>query len=721
MIRSTHNRLAATLVAALFIVALIVPPMHATAQSASSVDASDPSQEIVYIDGEAGNIRVLDLFQSGGPQVQWISPEADFREFALGDVNGDGDDEIVAVKGDNTEAKPSRLVIYDPVVASGEIDPNQKINGIPWVKLFDKSLPFKPLLVAAGNFDANVAGAEFLVGMEIPSGTVPEEPTKIFKMEIYKKSGPVLDGKTWELHRGNIFSEEQWQTPEVGDVIPGATDELGLVDTESGKLEIYRLDTGFERIYDLGDTKKPAKAVAFGNWDGGDANEVAAIREATGLDGLFILDWEAGDADFEEDYTEPFGPNPRDLAFANGNGDVGGRIDDELYILRNVPEGQNFERIISRNDGGDGAYEWSEDLEDNEWRVIFGVDIEGDGRDELGLAREDKIRIYPTPESSAGDAQNYGVTTNNRSVLAGNLDAVGFIAGPQFVVDKTAVEATSESGGTAQTSIKLKNGTTAEGLPYSISADGNPGWLTIDPASGSTPTGGGESVIQLKFDAADLLPGTYTSRLRIDSSANVLNKPVYVDVTFNVISAQVVAQPNAALFTSICTDTITGTVTMSGAIGVTLTQNILLTGTAGTNYTASILANPTIEAALAALDGKIVIASYDRSGSLLLGDGEGKSFALPSQFAMPAEVKMAQVAADWPSGVPWASASSDTTSLPSNISVTVVPSLTTSVVDDATLLVMADVRAGAPPNNLRLIPLYHMCVDTTAWLPSVRD
>src|SRR5687768_11563161 len=142
-------------------------PVHAETDETDATSA-DAAEEIVYITSE-GVIRILDWQATGGPLVDWSSDldknadnsvnGKDFRDFALGDVNNDGDLEIIAVKGGSSDGK---LIVYDPVIAPGQpINSNRKTpNGIPWDKLYETALLGRPAIVTAGNYDANIPGDE---------------------------------------------------------------------------------------------------------------------------------------------------------------------------------------------------------------------------------------------------------------------------------------------------------------------------------------------------------------------------------------------------------------------------------------------------------------------------------------------------------------------------------------------------------------------------------
>jgi hypothetical protein len=349
----THHSLRRRLITTFFIASIALGSLSGmghppTAYAVVDAPSADPDEEIVYIDGSEEFIYVLDTQQTGDkPLVKWVSPVGRWREFALGDVNNDGDMEIIAVGGDQGAG---RLAIYDPVVASGAINPDQKINGIPWATLFEQNIGFRPVMVAAGNFDANVAGDEFVVGVEVPEGSRPETD-KVYKIDVYKNANPTTpDGKAWTLHIKDRYFEEVWTRVAVGDVISGATEEVGFVDEESGKLEAYRFDTGFVRFYRVGDSTKKFQDVAIGQWRSGGGAEIAGVRDVdVGLSSLFIWRWD--DGELKDDYGEGFNPSPRRVAFA----DVNGSGDDEVFLLRNVPTNRGLAHLLSRTRGNDGA------------------------------------------------------------------------------------------------------------------------------------------------------------------------------------------------------------------------------------------------------------------------------------------------------------------------------------------------------------------------------
>ncbi len=640
------------------------------------------TDEIVYIDGGNGFIRVIDPVWGGAsPEVRWISPESNFEDFALGDVNNDGDMEIIAVKGNPGSGV---LIIYDPV-ASGKTVPGQEINGIPWVELFRLNLIAKPTLVAAGDFDPGVPGDEFLVGQEV-SQDAGGDTSKKFLIDIYKSTSATPDGRTWTTHIANRYFEERWTRVAAGDVIKGGGDEVSLVDEDGGKIEVYRTDDGWKRIFSAGDSKKRAQDSAIGNWDGEDANEIAWSRSVSGDPGLaptlFIERWKS--SGFTEDVATPYDPGFRRLAFSDVRGDGAAT----LFMLRNVPDGVNKPRLVSIYKKGDDVEEgWSDRLEDNEWRAITGGNLDGDSRGEIVMGRSDKIRILTEPEQGIGARIDFTVDFNRQSLLTGNLDAKGFTAGPVFEAETQSLEATAPFALTAQSILRLRNSTTEAVVNYSIAVEGNPSWLTVNPSTGQLPANNGWANIVLNFNAAGLAQGVYTTRLLVTSTSAVENQPYIIDVKFTVSAPQLAAAPAIVFFTGVCTDTATLTDTapltdtgmITGVASVSETVTINVVGSPGTRYTAAIADSPSAADVAAAQAGPDAVV---------------------------------------PSPVDWLTASTASGTVPDTITLTISRTAPITETMSMVLLLVADPLAVPPPGNIRQVPIF-MCPSSVNYMPSV--
>ncbi len=103
--------------AAAALIALLAGPilgMILNAAPAQAVPSADPSKEIVYVDRN-GIIRVLDT--QGDPLVQWFSPTGGWREIDLGDVNDDGDLEIIAIGSEGGNTRSASLTRSSPLAS----------------------------------------------------------------------------------------------------------------------------------------------------------------------------------------------------------------------------------------------------------------------------------------------------------------------------------------------------------------------------------------------------------------------------------------------------------------------------------------------------------------------------------------------------------------------------------------------------------------------------
>lgn len=670
--------------------------------SALAAPSADPDEEIVYIDGD-GVIQVLDTRVTGSnPAVAWFSPDGGWREIALGDVNGDGDMEIIAVGGGMYDGK---LAIFDPVVASGPIKPDQKINGIPWDTLFRTDAPGSPIevkgtprLVATGNFDDNVPGVEIIYTYDIRPEDKEKENDRTVLVAL-KATSPTPTGRSWEPHFTLKFDED-WMGIAVGDLDRRGTDEFALVSDEGSNMHVYRVDGGVKRIYSYGSSSRAPKAVAIGRWEAGTRSMLAWTRGTTPpLASLFVERWES-DNEFKEVYSEAFEPAPRVAFFAQINNNE----DEELVLLRTVSGSGSTPRMIVR---GRRQSSIPSELEqrldsDNGYRAGAAGDIDGDGMDEIVIMRDNKILVFYEPNVSAR-TNSYDRSTNRRSIVIGDLDKNGFVSGPQFAADRSQIEAVMPASGEPRTeSIKLSNSSGTEPIPFSWTVVGNPSWVTV-----SSPSNFTEAQLFFTFNANNVQAGEYQTQVQITSSnPAVTNQPFIIEVKLRVTAALVSLQPSSLAFSHPCTET-----------APIQTATVQVGGTAGIRYTAAIVSSPDVAAAQAALAGPIEDGYITENGDLVLGDSQGNEVTVAGLGDL---VSASGVDSEWPSGVSWASARSARDIIPDQLTIK-AGSLYSETVryDEALLVIVADARAGAPPGNVRLLPISNLCATTYIYLSIV--
>jgi hypothetical protein len=314
--------------------------------------------------------------------------------------------------------------------------------------------------------------------------------------------------------------------------------------------------------------------------------------------------------------------------------------------------------------------------------------------------------IFDSPENSSNSSTR-DLPTNKRSVAIGDLDSKGFAVGAQFCVNKAKLEGQLPTGivGSPVADLQVTNCGSSDPTPFSVSVDGAPSWFQIAPTAALTP-----STLTYNFSAQNLAPGVYTTTLRLDSTAVVVNKPFLITLSLTVTGAQVTPSSSGVLF-NYFGECITPTATI-------MTQTISMTGSPGVKYTAAIVDSPDVAAAQAALAGPMDSGYINDQGDLIVRDAAGHE-ATVAQVGQQT-VSASSLESVWPSGVPWLKATSATNSLPDTLTLNADPKvMPQKLFKQALLVIVADSRAGVPPNNLRLVPVAMLCTQSQIRLPFI--
>ncbi len=695
-----HRRWRLTMLLALLL--SLLPAAGATPRSALAEDraadapaapSADASRELVYIDG-AGVIRVLDLAFSG-QQVQWFSPTGNWRSIALGDFDIDGDKEIVAVRGTPNTSTAPELAIFDPVVARGSVVPGQTINGIPWKQLFSMALPSRPALVFAGNFDPNVPGDEIGI-VRAPVAADNPDTGDLSTVIIYKQTSPSPNGTAWEVHQLRTF-DENWERVAVGNLDRTGGDDVAFVDQDQGKFTVFQPDANFRKVDGPGGSDtRPFKDVAFGQYLRGGNQELLAVREGNGLNALLIFEYNSTSVSLDSSKGDKFDPGPRFIFAGNINGS---NDDDEAIMLRRCDG--SCRRLIVRNDGSDGVIQdFIDGLrldDDSGWRAGVAADVDGDGRDEIVIIRDNKIRWYPDAHVSTNSI-DYDLTTDRQNIVAGDLDRNGFVSGPVFGATPGQVQETAYFGFTRTGVIKFQNISTNDAVAFSAAT--NSGWLTINPTAGTAPGASGTPLnINYQIDAASLQPGRrYTSTITF-TGAGVANSPFVVPVVVDVKLPPFGATPDeVTAFYHPCTDPLPE-------------QNLTMqiAGFPGKPFKAWVLE----PLATAALQGDFFLGDETADG-LVLTDRTGAQAVIPGVSAAASDD------AGWTSEVPWVSAiSSLSNTLPTTLTLTISPTLRTTDFAQAILLLQSVDPVTSGQQIYSIHDIFLACASQSVSLPIV--
>ncbi|MEZ4732673.1 MAG: hypothetical protein R3E79_36685 [Caldilineaceae bacterium] len=401
-------------VTVLILTATLLPGVALQPAAVQAEISADPNEEIVYIDN-TGVIRVLDTLQTGGtPQVRWFSPTNGWEHFVLGDVNNDGDQEIIATKASGGQGT---LTVWDPVVASGAFD--DKINGIPWAKLYEVSIPGNPRAVGTGRLDPNLPGDHIVYVFDVNND--------IQRLVVLKPATPTPNGRDWATHFTREFNED-WEGISVGNVDNTGADEIMLIDSSNGRISIFKADSQSEDMITRRGESSPYRVGLITQFTGGGGEEGIFIRSASLLTSFFVLEYDDDDNDFDEIVTDSFYPAPS-FAFA---ADINNDGKNEIVMLRKVSASNTVRMIVRGDDPGDIPSELEQSLDsDNGYESGAGGDVDGDGKDEIVIMRDNKIRVYREADRNAS-YDSYDVSTDKLNIHVGDLDKNGFVIGSQL-------------------------------------------------------------------------------------------------------------------------------------------------------------------------------------------------------------------------------------------------------------------------------------------------
>jgi hypothetical protein len=490
----------------------------------SSQSARDLNEEIVYID-RAGFLRVLDFMPGtvDAPRIEWYSPEGGYLNLTLGDVNDDGDQEIIAIGGDNGDGGPLRLVVYDPVVADPNAPVDGYINGVPWAKLYERALPAIPLLVDAGELVTSTPGDEIIYVTKIPDGD-PDAYDRT-QLTILKNASSPVDGRQWTSAVDRLGFNEKWSWMDVGDLDAAPPDEIALVANQEGLLRVYR-NIRDDPIFQRRNEDNQWRAAVIGNFRNRREHDLFAIRGAKhGFPSFWVFQYTGGN--IKDDYAEWLNPSPEYIFLA----DVENSGGDEVFMLRSVPSGYPQPRLLSRDEQGQIIIEDPLDL-DNGYQAGAGGNVDADPGDEVVIMRDTAIRIYTDPRVGNAFAQ-FAVSTNSRAIQIGDLDASGIPPAPRFAAEPTLAFVSLPPNATGESQpIVLRNQTTSDPLPFEMRLDGEPGWASVTASNFQTP-----AILTVHFNSAGLIPGIYRTTLFITSNnTTVANQPFPIEVTLEVTS-----------------------------------------------------------------------------------------------------------------------------------------------------------------------------------------
>jgi hypothetical protein len=563
-------------------------PQAAAAQEAGAA-AVDPNadDEVIYLDPQ-GFIRVYDPF--GEPKITWVSPEGGWEAVALGDFTGDGDEEIVAVGG---EGLAGRLVVYDPVVASGPVDADQQFNGIPWRQLFAVNLGATPRLVATGEFDPSVPGREIVYTTDAPPD--PDGDPRSVVTLLTQSAAPPL-GAAWRTLT-SATTGQAWSDISTGDLAASGSDHIALIDEDRGVLAVFRLHAGgLDRYFLSSSDSREWSSSAIGQVDPATPEpELVLVRRADRPLASLVVWRYVPPGKFEDVYLRDFNPAPRVVFLA----DVNATAEAEIFMLRNVvrtagcppPYSTPPFQLIMRNRGPDRPTNFEVCLDQaNTFRYGTGGDLNGDGKDEVIVISATQLRTFYNVDTTFS-VTNEPVTSNATPIAAGNLDRAGAIKPNTLLASSSSLNFGVAAGSSSKIqTIELSNAApTGAPIPLLVYTKSQADFVRWSLSSATTP-----ATLSVYVDASELLPGIiYAAQLVIESDGvSVTNTPYVIPVLATVEAGVVLRPAGVTLVKTPCTDR------PETAPAPVLTLGVL--GTAGATFSAVITPGDALAADLAA-------------------------------------------------------------------------------------------------------------------------
>lgn len=490
-------------------------PLSQSTPLASAQGSID--DEIVYLQSD-GRIVVYDPYTPAGIHpVQWQSPGTGWQKVATGDFNGDGDDEIVALRG-------GQATVFDPVVPQGApaVTFNVTVAGETWEQ------------VVTGDIDGD--GRD-----EIIMTRTTSEGDTVERLQAYD-SDPT--GTTWTMVHNAGFGLA-WQHLATGDVNNDGSDEVAAIRHRldpwpDKRITIWNPSNNWVTIHDRGDYNFKWLTIEIGNTHADASGKEEILLTRTGvlgeLNSFLIFRWRSVNQLDDVDGGKFF-PYFFDIAL----GDVNGSGDEEVFLLRDASE-TTHDALIMRNYGDDQDTIVFETLQgQGQWKNIETGDTDADGQAELIVMSAGEMRIYNRPKSSENDFTSVpGNYASSGSFAVGNLDGQGIPMGPELSVSPTTIDLSLEVGETAARDIAVTNTGDDSVINWTAAVVDGASWLSVSPTTGTTP-----GQFQVRVQTASLLAGNYTGKVRVTAQGEVANSPQDVVVNLTLTAPQFSVTPSS--------------------------------------------------------------------------------------------------------------------------------------------------------------------------------
>lgn len=501
----------------LLVAVLVTAALPAAGPSTGSLTPAAYAQaaqdeEIVLLASD-GRIVIADpTVPAGIRKVEWQSNDTGWQKVATGDFNGDGDDEIIALRGG--EAR-----VFDPIVQSGEqtVLFNQTVSGQLWEQ------------VVTGDIDGD-GQDEIILTRTTSEGDIVE------RMQAFD---PNPSATTWTL----TFNEGYglaWQKLATGDVDGDGIDDVAAIrhrttPTADKRITIWKPSANWQILHDRGDYDFKWLTIEIGNVDADASGREELLLSREGvlgtLNSFLVFRCCNGSS-----LITVAGSKHYPYFFSITSGDINASGDEEVFLLRNTG-GTSSPALIMLNYGADPVVPFETLAGQGQWLKILAGDTDGDGRAELVVMSPSEYRIFTQPGSNMNFEPHGGSYIASGEFALGNLDGAGIPLGPVLTLSTNNIELNLEAGQGATQNVSVTN--TGEGSVINWTATVTDGaeWLSVSPTSGSTP-----STMVVVVNTSNLVAGSYTGKVKVEG-ATATNGPQEITVKLTTTAPQFSVSP----------------------------------------------------------------------------------------------------------------------------------------------------------------------------------
>ena len=219
------------------------------------------------------------------------------------------------------------------------------------------------------------------------------------------------------------------------------------------------------------------------------------------------------------------------------NGDLNGDGDGEVVMLRDPVNPSTSLHMVNPAGAAMNSFDQATGAGAAAFKIVRTGDVDGDGRAEIVILRDDRYRLYTEPNVDSRAVETTGAfyatggVSNLPFLAVANVDGAGILDVPTLSVTPASLSFSLDFDATSPIKpLSITNSGTASSFPWQAQVIEGSDWLLIDASQGTTP---GQVNVSVK---TTIMPGTYTGQIRISTTdVGVRNNPVEIPVFYTLV------------------------------------------------------------------------------------------------------------------------------------------------------------------------------------------